>query len=64
MVTGRQWRAESHRGQWRAGIKLLRPVILNLFSVCSAVTGGSLGKVMPWGQWRADSYRGTVESWL
>ena len=34
-MTGRQWRAESDRGQLNAGIKLLRPVILNLFSVCS-----------------------------
>ena len=43
-VTGRQWRAESDRGQLRAGVKLLRPTVF--LSVLQAVTGDSLGQVM------------------
>ena len=48
IVTGRQWREESDRGQVRAGVKLLRPVIPNRFflSVLQAVTGDNLGQVM------------------
>ena len=57
-MTGRQWRAESDRGQLRAGVKLLRPTVF--LSVLQAVTGDSLGQVMTGWQWREGSDRGAV----
>ena len=58
-MTGRQWRAESDRGQLRAGVKLRRPTVF--LSVLQAVTGGQYMAGSDRGQWRSYSDKWIVE---